>query len=230
MTKQLESQPDTPADSAEQGLFDREWNVAWHHHLVPVALSLLLCVLWLLTSREGSIALWAVSWPAVADGRVLTIALHMFAHGGFIHLAMNIAALLAISGPLISRLGPAPVSWLRYLYLFFGSGLAGAALFLASNQAMLMLGSSGAVFGLLGALTRVHPRTGDAIPIRSARTPQLLKFFLHNHIVLLGIALIGAVFTGGFQFFAWEAHLGGLLFGFFVAPVFLNRPANKPAS
>ena len=52
----------------------------------------------------------------------------------------------------------------------------------------------------------------------------MTKFFLQDHIVLFILAVFVAVTTGQITLLAWEAHLGGLLFGFLAAPAFLARP------
>jgi membrane associated rhomboid family serine protease len=116
---------------------------------------------------------------------------------------------------------------LRYAYLLVGSGLFGAAVFLTLNYGspVSMLGASGAIFGLLGTLARIHPSTGRAVPIASRRTWLVVKLFIQNHVALFALLALIALLTGGAALVAWEAHLGGLLFGFFVAPLFLQHAA-----
>jgi len=201
--------------------------VPWHAHLVPSALALAVLGIWLTVPPDTLMRSWALSWPSLREGHGLTLVLHLFAHGSWPHVGMNVAALMLLSGPLISRLGAPPLSWARYLYLYVGSGLSGAVLFGILNQdgAASMLGASGAIFGLLGALARVHPSTGEAVPIRSPRTWSLVKVFVHNHIALFSLLAVVAVFTGSSALVAWEAHVGGLLFGFFATPLYLPRRA-----
>jgi membrane associated rhomboid family serine protease len=184
--------------------------------------------IWLKLSANGSMPDWALSWQALREGRTATVAMHIFAHGGWLHLAMNIAAMLLLSGPLVSRLGTPPLSWARFLYLYVGSGVFGGLLFLALNPASdgSMLGASGALFGVLGALARVHPATGEVVAVRSVRTRSLAKLFLQNHLVLFALVFLLALVTGVAQGLAWQAHLGGMLFGFFAAPLYLPRPQN----
>jgi len=197
--------------------------VPWHAYLVPLGLVAIIIGIWLALPTEvtGS---WALSWNSLRQGQVLPLVLHLVAHGGWAHVGMNVAALVLLSGPLISRLGAPPLSWARYLYLFVGSGLSGAALFLLFHRdSASMLGASGAIFGLLGALARVHPSTGEAVSIRSPRTWSLFKLFAQNHLVLFALLVVVAVLTGRSVLVAWEAHLGGLLFGFFATPLYLPR-------
>jgi membrane associated rhomboid family serine protease len=206
-----------------ENLFARDWDVPWHAYLVPVGLAAIIIGIGLALPAEvtGS---WALSGHSLRRGEMLPLGLHLLAHGGWAHVGMNVAALVLLSGPLISRLGAPPLSWARYLYLFVGSGLAGAVLFLLLNRdSASMLGASGAIFGLLGAWARVHPSTGEAVSIRSPRTWILIKVFVQNHLVLFALLVGVAVLTGRSVLVAWEAHLGGLLFGFFATPLYLPR-------
>jgi membrane associated rhomboid family serine protease len=153
------------------------------------------------------------------------LVLHMFAHGGLLHVAMNAASLLVLSAPLIKHLGRPPISLARYLYLFVGSGISGAVLFLAINadDYSSMLGASGGIFGILGALVRVNPITGTAVAIRSRRTWLLAKLIMREQAALLFLFVLIAFVTGASVSMAWEAHLGGFLFGLLASPIFLQR-------
>jgi membrane associated rhomboid family serine protease len=198
----------------------------------PLALAAVNTWLWVTFSNStGGMPLWALSWPAIERGHVLLLVSHMFAHGGIIHLSLNIIALLIVSPPLISRLGTPLIAWFRYAYLYLGSGLCGGILFLAFNTSTsaTMLGASGGIFGALAALARVHPKTGNTVAVRSRRTWLLAKLFLQNHIALLLLLALVAFFADNVGGLAWQAHLGGLLFGFFAAPLYLpGEPSDRP--
>jgi membrane associated rhomboid family serine protease len=215
---------DDEASEASDHLFARAWEVPGHAHLVPVALVIVLGSIWHFADARA--LRWVVSWAEIERANPVPILLHMFVHESLVHLSLNAAALLLLSAPLIAQLGRPPASWLRYLYLFVGSGVCGAAAFLALNMdhQVSMLGSSGAIFGLLGAIARIHPLTGMAVSVKSRRTWLVTKFFIQNHFVLFAVAAVIAVTSGQTTLLAWEAHLGGLLFGFLAAPAFLARP------
>jgi membrane associated rhomboid family serine protease len=190
-----------------------------------VALAAATAIIWFAYNVGGDMPAWALSWQSIRQGRASTIVTHIFAHGGWAHLLMNLSALLVLGGALVSRLGAPPLSWARFLYLYLGSGIFGGVLFLAMHTAhdASMLGASGALFGILGALARVHPATGEVVAVRSVRTWSLAKIFVQNHLVLFALVLIVALLTGAVQGLAWQAHLGGMLFGFFAAPMYLPR-------
>lgn len=197
----------------------------WHTHLVPSALAAVILGIWFIVPPDELRQFWALSGRWLGQDYGPSLLLHAFAHGSWAHVGMNVAALLLLSAPLISRLGAPPISWARYLYLYVGSGFSAAVMFGIFNQegAGSMLGASGAIFGLLGAWARVHPSTGEAVPIRSKRTWSLVKVFVQNHVALFTLIAVVAVFTGSSALVAWEAHLGGLLFGFFATPFYLPQ-------
>jgi len=100
---------------------------------------------------------------------------------------------------------------LRFFWLFLVSGLAGSVgVLLLSPISSVVVGASGAIFGLFGALFVLQlKRRGD----------------LRQIIVLLVIN--GAIgFLPGVNI-AWQAHLGGLIGGALLAAVFIYAPAGK---
>lgn len=204
-------------------LLDREWSVSPRDYWIPTFICAILVLAWVFVDAGRSMSDWAVSAPALRNGAYSTLLLHMIAHGGMLHVLMNGAVLILIGGPLHSRLGKVPIAGVRFLYIFIGSGLSGCFLFLAMNagESVSMLGASGAIFGSLAALARVHPVSGAATSVVSPRTWQLAGFFALNHVGLFAILAVLAFIWGQITFVAWEAHLGGALFGFFLAPLFL---------
>jgi len=133
----------------------------------------------------------------VADGewwRVLTAA---FLHGSSTHLLFNMWALY-VFGPELER----QVGSFTFGVLYLSTAAAGgaAALFL-SDEITLLVGASGAIFGLFGVWLvgswRIrHTRAGAAL------YRQLL--------VLLGI---NAVFSFVVPRISWQGHLGGFVAG-----------------
>jgi len=202
----------------------------WHVH-VPSALLGAACVLaWIWCLFSDGMAGWGVSGLALSQGRFETILLHMFAHGGALHLWMNMTALAAIGGALVARLGPTPLNWLRFLLLFVLSGLAGAASYLALHPAgtVPMLGASGALYGLFGLLIRAPADGGALLSVRSGRIRRIGWDLVKQNAFLFGLLALLSWSQGGAGGLAWEAHLGGFLFGLFVGPKFLPRTAREP--
>lgn len=132
------------------------------------------------------------------------LAAAMFLHGGLMHLAFNMLALLTL-GPLAERLfGPR-----AYLLLYLLAGLAGSALSLNFNaQQAVSVGASGAIFGVAGALMTAVWRHRATLPaLFGAQAKSGLTFY-----VIYSLAQ-------GFSHQGTDnaAHVGGLVAGCLMA-------------
>lgn len=169
---------------------------------------------------------WGLSAEALSQGRWFTFGTHMFVHGGLMHLWMNLGGVMALTPPVLIAFGGDRRGWGRYLGLFAASGLLGAALFLALHPtgAVPMVGASGALCGLWGALSRLGP-DGGIVPIRSGPVWAQVKAFATTNLILFAILFVLVRVSGGVGGLAWEAHLGGFVFGLFAMPFLVPRPA-----
>lgn len=170
-----------------------------------------------------------LSAEALADGRWFAIGSHMFVHGGPAHLLMNLGAVMALTPPVFAALGGYRRGWGPYLVLFAASGLLGAAVFLALHPfgAVPVVGASGAICGLWGAVSRIGP-DGGIVPIRSDPVWIQVKAFAKMNLILFAILFVLVRMSGGVGGLAWEAHLGGFVFGLFAMPFLVPRPAGTP--
>ena len=213
-----------PAPDEEDPFAAGGWHVPWHAHLPGALLAVAMTGAWLL-HLPGGMAAWGISSAALAEGRYETVALHMFAHGPLVHILMNMAALIAISGPLVSRLGPPPAAWGRYLALFVLGGLTGTACFLALHPhgTLPMIGASGAIYGLLGLLLRLPPEPGPLLGLRTRRMGKVAVRLVKDNVWLFALLVLPPLLLRGQAGLAWEAHLGGFLFGLLAGPLFLPQ-------
>lgn len=146
---------------------------------------------------------------------------HQFLHGGTLHILVNMVMLAAFGSGVARSLGNA-----RTLALYFATGVAGAALHAVfyPETTMPVVGASGAISGLFGAVLRLMGKHAA-----SAGAP--------NRILPVAAIWIGvAVFTGftgtpgaGEAQVAWAAHVGGFLLGFLAFDLFaLGAPITGP--
>lgn len=178
----------------------------------------------------GGPARWGLSAQALAEGRFDTLGLHMISHGGVSHLLMNLSGLMVLTPLAMRRFGTGWTAWPRWLILFVGAGLVGALLFLAINPAggVPMVGASGAICGLWGFAARVDA-DGALVGLRSAQVIKTARRFAVTNLILFVILYALARLADAPGGLAWEAHLGGFLFGLLLAPVFYP-PALRPAA
>jgi len=199
------------------------------HAKVPgIVLSAIMVPLLIYDLAMRQVGHWGLSGQALASGRYDVILLHMISHGSVMHVVMNAGALLAIGPALAIRLGPPPLSWLRFLLLFVASGLAGAALYLAIHPfgTTPMVGASGAIYGMIGLLVRSPRHGGELMSLRSRSVRRVGLAMIKENAFLFALLALMAWTSGSAGGLAWEAHLGGFLFGFFAGPRLLPQTAS----
>ncbi|NII52282.1 rhomboid family intramembrane serine protease [Frigoribacterium endophyticum] len=118
----------------------------------------------------------------------------MFVHGSFWHILFNMYSLYIFGAELERQLGRA-----RYSALYFIAGIGGSAAVAVLAPSSVVLGASGAVFGLMAAFFVIARSLGS-------RSIQLLVLVAIN--LALGFILPSV---------AWQAHVGGLIVGGAVA-------------
>jgi len=162
---------------------------------------------------------------------------HAFLHAGWEHVLLNTVWFVIFATPVAGRYGTA-----RLIVLFLLSALAGAIAFAATTLpgSSILIGASGGVAGLTGAAVRfifqpiqvaTHPETGERI-VLGRHLATIFEVFRHPTariftimwILLNGIVPLVPLFMPGMDVqVAWQAHLGGFLFGFLAAPLLERR-------
>ncbi len=152
----------------------------------------------------------ALFTPNTGYFRPFQLVTHMFMHGGFFHLFFNMFGLVVFGRVIESVWGSK-----RMFILYFVSGLGAAGLQLLvyhfMNMTAVMVGASGALFGLLAAFALLFPNV--ELMLIFLPIPIKAKYMVPAFAILslfFGVANIG----GNIAHFA---HLGGAIFGFFIA-------------
>jgi membrane associated rhomboid family serine protease len=147
-------------------------------------------------------------------------------HGGIEHLAFNGLWLAAFGAPVFRRIGLS-----RYLVFWALSAAASAFFhaFLNWGAETVLIGASGVISALMGAACRfAFPAGGGGLAHANAhllprqsilgamrnRTVFIftLLWFLGNVLIAFGMPLVG----GDAGPIAWDAHIGGFLFGYLL--------------
>ncbi len=153
---------------------------------------------------------WGAAYgPKVMHGEPWRLLTSTFVHAGVLHIGSNMYVLW-----LGGRLGERLFGNVSYLVLYVVSGLAGALTALAFGPNAPLVGASGAVFGVFGALggyLLVMRRRVPAPFLRSMRG-QLVQFVLLNALISFAVPMISG----------W-AHGGGFAAGFLLG-MLLARP------
>lgn len=205
----------------------RRPRIRWVTPLI-VALSMAGFV-WLATMNPDVQAAFLLRWGAVPrslfspallsdallDGRAFSLVSALFLHVNWLHLLGNLLFLLIFGLPAERSLGP-----LRFLVLFVFCGVAAnlSAAWSLDGTGAVIIGSSGAVSGLIGAFLVLFPRAQLAIVLPLG---LFLEFVRTPASVLIGIwALLQLMFAyvgPTFGAVAWWAHLAGFALGMLLA-------------
>ncbi len=154
---------------------------------------------------------------------------YAFLHGGVAHLLVNMVWLAAFGSPLAHRIGTG-----RFLafWLFTSIGAVALHYVFHSAEPFPVVGASGAISGMMGAAARFAFQigrfagkpafTGPILPVGVVLRHRTTFIFL---VVWFAINLaMGLGFAGpGVGQIAWEAHIGGMLAGFFCLRLFDRR-------
>ena len=163
--------------------------------------------------------------------QLYTLFTSMFLHGGFPHIMGNMIVFLFMGMAFEQRIG---MKNLLGIYLI--TGVCGAIThslvgFLdpASSPSTVLIGASGAIFGILGAFAYSYPRDEVVMPI------PLGIIMVFRRIKVMYAALIFAAmetvivmfFSGVQDNTAHFAHLGGLLSGVVIAALIIGKQGEK---
>jgi len=146
--------------------------------------------------------------PDIFWNQPWTILTSMFLHGGWWHIIANMLTLYFF-GSYLSRL----VGEAKFLVVYFSGGILGGILYLLLTppDSPPAIGASGAIFALAGALVMMRPKLG------------VLVFPLPVPIPLWVAVIGGFLILSLLPFVAWQAHLGGLVFGLIAGYIFRKR-------
>lgn len=132
--------------------------------------------------------------------RLLTV---LVVHSSFWHVGLNLLALWMLGQSLEPLIGHR-----RFLWLYLLSGLGGSVAIALFGFGTPVVGASGAIFGLFGALLVIGRHIGANI---------------QGIVVVLGINLAITflpMLLGQGSAVSWQAHIGGLAVGALVGGIF----------
>ncbi|MFT4136705.1 rhomboid family intramembrane serine protease [Microbacterium sp.] len=177
----------------------------WLLSLIPglgplVQRSLLLYAPYLYPELSGAFEPW----------RLLTV---LLVHGSFWHAGLNMLALWMLGRSLEPLLGRA-----RFLWLYLLSGLGGSVAVVLFGFTTPVIGASGAIFGMFGALLVIGRHIGANI--------TGIAVVLGINLVLTFLPLIGSLVGASSSLeISWQAHVGGLAVGALVGLIYARTRA-----
>lgn len=152
-------------------------------------------------------------------------------HGSWDHLIFNGFWMVAFGAPVIRRIGIA-----RLAVFWCLSAVAAVALHIAFHwgDMAVVVGASGVVAGLMGAaarfvfspsgrISRQFAHLNRRLTVGEALSNRSVVFFAGIWFLTNLLIGLGVFAFGGAASIAWEAHIGGFLFGFLLFGFFDPR-------
>lgn len=194
---------------------------------------------------EATLAEWIVGPPAPA-----TLVTSLFFHSSILHIASNMLFLYVFGDNVEDAMGS-----LHYLLFYLSCGVVAGVFYVYATPHSItpLVGASSAISGVCAAFLLLYPRATIAgifppltfvmfpfwiitlsDPSRSPARPLLglkppLFIFHASAFVFIGawifLQLLNASWGGGESRVAWMAHVGGILAGLALTPIFKRRTA-----
>jgi len=151
--------------------------------------------------------------------QLYTLFTSMFIHGGFAHIFGNMFVFFFVGTALEERIGLK-----RFMIIYLIAGVCGSITqaILNLNSFITMIGASGAIFGVMGALAYAYPRDKIVMPI------GIGIMFITRIKVIYAVLFFAAietiiVYLDVQDTTAHFAHLGGLLGGFILGAILIKK-------
>jgi membrane associated rhomboid family serine protease len=154
---------------------------------------------------------------------------HLFLHADLSHLVMNVAFLLAFGSAVARRMGA-----IQFILFYFLCGVFAAFFWswLFPGTYAILLGASGAISGMVGAVARVSlwppKHIGTALPFLRRRT--VISFVMIWLVFTVALGIFPLFLPDDVGGIAWEAHIGGFLAGFVLITLFDGRGRLEPVA
>lgn len=147
--------------------------------------------------------------PLIQEGEYFRLISSTFLHGGLIHLFFNMVTLFYIGSQIEVYFGK-----IRYLVIYFISGLGASMLSSTVSPGTVSVGASGAIFGLFGALLIFALRNKEKVGSGTIK----------NIITIIVLNLYIGLTTSNID--NW-AHIGGVVTGLLTSIILTKREGVK---
>jgi len=155
--------------------------------------------------------------------QLYTLFTSMFVHANFLHILGNMLVFFFIGAAFEQRIGPK-----KFLFIYLVTGVIGALTFSLANinTDVLLVGASGAIFGVLGAFAYSYPRDEVVMPVPIGIMIIMRIKVIYATIIFSVVETI-VVFLSVQDNTAHLAHFGGLVSGVIFAALLVGKQGEK---
>jgi membrane associated rhomboid family serine protease len=155
--------------------------------------------------------------------QLYTLFTSMFVHANFLHILGNMLVFFFIGAAFEQRIGPK-----KFLFIYLVTGVIGALTFSTVNLTtnVILIGASGAIFGILGAFAFSYPRDEVVMPVPIGIMIIMRIKVIYATIIFAVMETI-VVALSVQDNTAHLAHFGGLVSGVIFAALFIGKQGDK---
>ena len=177
---------------------------------------------------DAMVRLLGLAPRQVAYGRLWPLLTVVLVHGSWTHAGLNALGALAFGTPVARAFGRGGLWRFLSFYLLCAFVSSLGYVLLHWGEAIVLVGASGAISGLMGGSSRLIDRRGALGPFRSRTVIGMAGAWL---VINLLMALRWIDVGSGGAPIAWEAHLVGYVAGLLlIGPFVRGAPAERIAS
>jgi len=186
-------------------LFERNENLKEYIKTYPVTSLLILINIFIFAFGDTFYEIGAFYRPFIEEGNYYRFITSMFLHVGIQHIIFNMFSLFVFCSVLEKITGS-----ITYTIIYFLSGIGGGVSVYLFSPESVVVGASGAIFGIFGAFMALIVRKNTAIDEATKRVI----------LVLLAIDIVYTFLGSGISI---AGHIGGLIFGFIGGLVLIKK-------
>jgi membrane associated rhomboid family serine protease len=213
-----------------QALKAREpaFNSPWPALVMPVAMLIAYALQAVIGAPDAAVEAFGFSPDALGEGHWSGLLTALFVHASWSHVGLNALGALAFGAPVARWIGVRGFGPSIFFAFYLVCGVIGNLGFaLVHTSATLVVGASGAVYGLMGAASRMLGVRDPASGLAPFTSRTVMGFAVGCIIINLLMAVVGVpgVAIGGP--IAWEPHLFGYAAGLLlIGPLLGLRRSN----
>jgi len=152
--------------------------------------------------------------------QLYTLFTSMFIHGGFLHIIGNMLVFFFVGMAFEQRVG-----WKKFLTIYLLTGVCGALTHSLLNlgSGIVLIGASGAIFGILGAFAFSYPRDEVVMPIPLGIIMVFRRIKVVYAVLIFAVMETVIVMLDVQDTTAHFAHIGGLVSGVVIAAIIIKN-------
>jgi len=152
--------------------------------------------------------------------QIYTLFTSMFIHGGFLHIIGNMMVFFFVGMAFEQRIG-----WKKFLTIYLLTGVCGALTHSLLNigSGIVLIGASGAIFGILGAFAFSYPRDEVVMPIPLGIVMVFRRIKVVYAVLIFAVMETVIVMLDVQDTTAHFAHIGGLVSGVVLAAIIIKN-------